>query len=719
MPRSTFPYGASYSPLVFSEGEWERDLAAMQGAGMNLARLGDVHGSWDRIEPRPGDLQLDLLTRFYHTAHEHGIHILLSTGASSPPLWLAHRRPDVLILSSRGERYPLGASYHWACIHHPEFRSAAESYLRALAGFAISQPNHFGWQISNEIGFPFMPAREKGDLGLYCYCAYCQAEFRAWLREKYVTLAELTRAWSWSTTNFVYNDWEEATAPESLPESWSGVTRWLDWRLFWMRAFARFAGWQHRLIRSIDPGHPTSVNTFNFKSFDRFGVYMGLDQWQLAGQVNHIGYDLYPGSGDKLKTRPEHNSIFLDHGRSVAQAAGSIFWIHEVESGPIGGWLLGPEHDTDKTDISNNIIECLGHNAKLILYMPWREWGYQPIHWGALVELDGSPTPRLQTAAELGAFIQGNADFLLSAQPPAAEVALLESKANAIFLRGVSQEEELFAAQRGAYLAFWEQGFGVDFITPAQLNRPDLARYRCICLPLVGLLSREQARRLRLYVAQGGILVGFGRGAALDENGWYHHPLPIPDLGEIFSIQRARPAKLESPHIHFRGIPYPAYMNREIVELAPGAEALAHFDDGLPAVTLAACGQGHGLFFATQADSGYALGRSNLLPDVIQQLVVRQGLEPNMHIESAPGRARGIDAHLLETSARSLLLFSNYAHEPVSATLTLKLNGRLPGTVKQLFPAVQPAKVEFATKTIQIQIDFASKEGKIIEINWQ
>ena len=265
MTITGFPYGASYSPLIFPESEWERDLDLMRQASINLVRIGDVHGSWDRIEPTPEKYEFEKMSRFYQTAARYGIFILLSNGASCPPLWLKTRFPDVSILSSRGERYPLGSSYHWACIHHPGYRNALESYTNSLSEFAVQFSNHFGWQITNEIGFPFMPAREQGELGLYCYCDHCQERFREWLKKKYGSLENLTEAWSWSTTNFVYNEWQEAVGPESLPASWSGVTRWIDWRLFWQDAFANFAGWQHQLIRFKDPDHPTSINTFNFK----------------------------------------------------------------------------------------------------------------------------------------------------------------------------------------------------------------------------------------------------------------------------------------------------------------------------------------------------------------------------------------------------------------------------------------------------------------------
>lgn len=715
-----FPFGASYSPLIYPESDWDRDLSLMQSAGMTLIRAGDVHGSWDRIEPQENTFKFDLLENFYAKAEKYGIQILLSNGASSPPLWLATMFPDVTILSSRGERYPLAASYHWACIHHPGYLEKLERYTRKLAMFAVRQFNHFGWQISNEIGFPFMPARDLDRLGLYCYCDHCKEKFRTWVRGRYRDLDVVTHQWSWSTTSFVYNSWEEVDPPESLPSSWSGVTRWIDWRLFWQEAFADFAGWQHRVIKEIDKEHPTSVNTFNFKGFDRFGTFMGLDQWQIAEQVDHIGYDLYPGSGNKLASRPEHSSIFLDHGRSISEFNGKDFWVHEIESGPIGGWLMGPNHNTDGQDVLNYTVECLGHGGKALLYMPWREWAYQPLRWGALVDLDSTPTVRYDEIKPFGEFIQNNSDFLRVAKPPRARVAIIESKPNAIFLRGVGDEELLFRAQRGTYRAFWDKGFSVDFIDASRLSPENMSMYEHILLPLIGLLTMQQASILADFVKNGGVLYGFSRLATLDENGWYHRQFPLPDIGMVFGLTGVASDTEYGGKISFLGKEYSSHLNRDKIIVSDKCDVVAKFSDGHPAVTVNQYGKGYGVYFATQADGGYVSDPRNfLLADVINELLKKQRGLPDYFMDGSGERAITIDPHILEHGKKTILLFSNYSHQNLSVDFSLPHKSRRPQLAMEVFPKRANTEFVLVGETFKIRgLAFCTKEVKAIEIIW-
>jgi len=716
--NKAIPYGATYSPLTFAESYWDKDLELMAAADMNLLRIGDI-GTWERIEVEEGRYDLETLERFYSLAASYGLQVMIGTGTCTPPLWLAQKHPEVRIKSSRGERYPLGASYHWACIHHPAFSEASRKYIAVLGQFAVRQPNHFGWQITNEIGFPFNPTRESGDIDLYCYCDHSQEQFRRWMKDKYGAIERVTEAWTWSTSNFVYQDWEDLFPPEALPKTWSSVARWLDWRLFWQDAFVEHAAQEHAWIRQADPDHPTSINTFNFKGYDRFGTFTGLDQWKIAQEVDHIGYDLYPGSGRKLATRPEHSSIFLDHGRSVSRSAGSDFWVHEIESGPIEGWLLGPDHMTDGKDIQNMCLECLGHDAKLLVYMPWREWEFMPLRWGALVDLEGETTPRLDAAAQIGSYLKENAAFLRQARVPRGEVALLESKPNAIFLRGIGQEDELFQAQRGAYRAYWEAGYRVDFITEDQLAAGQADDYPVICAPLLGLVSAELARALKSYVSGGGSLVGFARLGTVNERGWYHKGLPIPALGDVFGLDGIEADHRDDLSIDLDGKTYQSWLNRDLLYPRKGTEILGVFGDGLPAVTLNQLGAGWGLYLATQADSGYLYPENRVLKEAIRLLGDRAGIAPYLSFSYPDREHREIDPHLLETADRTEVLITNYAAKEKKVEIALRETRR---EVKAAWKGLTDRKqcqIKQSAVDVRFSLTLPGKEVQIVTIEWQ
>ena len=710
-----FPYGASYYPLVYPEDGWERDLRLMAEAGFTLLRTNDVHGGWDRLEPQRGNIRFDVLERFYGLAGRYGMRILLSTGAAAPPLWLARQYPDVRLLSSRGERYPLGGTYHWYCIHHPGYRGEQERFLRALVAWAVRQPEHFGWQISNELGFPFLPTREAGRLDLHCYCDHCQARFRQWLQERYGSLEALTEAWTWSATTHVYNDWLDVTPPEMRPLSWSSVTRWMDWRLFWQDSFAAYARWQHDLIRQADSDHPTTANLINFHSNDRFGALVGIDHWKLAQAVDHIGYDWYPGLHQAARSIPR--SIFLDHGRSVARSTGRDLWVPELESGPIGGWVLGPLHNTSSDDILRYIFECLGHDAKLILYMPWKEWDYQPIRWGAIVDLDSNPTPRTEASTIAGRYMRNNAPFLLSAHVPQGQVALLDSKANGILFTGLGDEETLFEAQRGAYQSFWEQGYTVDFISPEHLRATGASGYAAVCLPLVAALDAATAEALRSFTERGGLVVGSASCSMLDERGWYHHQLPMPGLREVFGLNVRSVERSDDIDVRFEGQGHAGYLQRETIEPDADTEILARFGDGHPAVTLHHYGAGYGLYLATQASAAYWACDSELLKAVSRAVLPRLGIGPRIAFDAAGLNKREVDLHLLVGERRATVLITKHIAQDVRGEIVLALGHPV---TRVEAGVLEPDTLSF-TQDDKVHIPFRMAAGQpvqAIDLHW-
>ena len=74
----------------------------MRSAGVTLVTVGVF--SWARLEPRPGEYDLDWLERVIELLHGAGIAVDLATATASPPPWLA--RLDPASLPVLGRRHP-------------------------------------------------------------------------------------------------------------------------------------------------------------------------------------------------------------------------------------------------------------------------------------------------------------------------------------------------------------------------------------------------------------------------------------------------------------------------------------------------------------------------------------------------------------------------------------------------------------------------------------
>jgi hypothetical protein len=352
-----------------------------------------------------------------------------------------------------------------------------------------------------------------------------------------------------------------------------------------------------------------------------------------------------------------------------------------------------------------------------MLYMPWQEWDYQPLHWGALVDLDGNPTERLAAAGQLGRFLQENAGLLRTARVPRAEVAILESKPNAIFFRGVDQEEILFNAQRGAYRAFWEKDYQVDFVNPQMVIEGGVSDYPVLVLPLMGLVSQELASALADYVKQGGLLVGFARLGTLDEQGYYHHKLPVDGLNDVFGLTKIEADDQANLPIQFGDQNYIGWLKRDLLTPAEKTDILAEFADGKPAVTMARYGQGCGLYFACQADSGFVNQDGGLLSAVLNKVLPLLEIKPQVSLSYTSRQEREIDAHILMADHQRLLVISNYALHDQTVTVQITMGNQTVSQVYEIFPTEMEKKWQFNDGQLTLLLNLQKEEGKIIKIS--
>lgn len=255
--------GAGYYPDFFSKEECENDLKNMKEAGINLIRTGELFNGWDQIEKEERYYDFEQMDTFFDLCQKFGIRILLGTGTASPPQWLKKIDAEIPIMDEEGHRYPSDATYGWACPHNPTYEKYWKRYVKTLVLRYRNHPALYGYQISNEIGFPFMS--DRGTVANYCFCEHTKKHFRKWLRMKYSSLEELNRHYWWSASNPYSSSFEDVEPPSSLPKSWSSVTRWLDFKCFLIESIAAFAKKQADWISNWDIIHLTSLNTFFFK----------------------------------------------------------------------------------------------------------------------------------------------------------------------------------------------------------------------------------------------------------------------------------------------------------------------------------------------------------------------------------------------------------------------------------------------------------------------
>jgi len=681
-----FPLGSSYYPPFHTPDDWMRDVARMAEAGLNAIRSAELIASWEWIEPQKGQFDFDWLDRLFGLCEKHGLRLLLGTGAGSPPIWLLDEYLDVQIVSQDGVPYPTGTMWGWACIHHPGFRAESERYLRTLLERYGEHPALFGWQIHNEPGHPAI-SRVSGAVDFYCYCEHSAAGFRSWLEAKYGNVEALSEAWACTPTRHRYHSWSQVRPPRSMPLEWGSPGAWLDWRQYIDASFSDFIAWQNRIIKEKDAVHPTTVNLVHLLSAD-LGAARGIDAWRYPGTCDAFGFDLYPV--DRFKDEPFFTSLQLDYARSPALHAGVPFWIPEIESGPIGEWVLGPSHATTARDIRRYLLDCIAHGAKMLLYQGYREWDPLPLHWGALVDLNGEPTERYHEAAHINRVVGSHETFFLEAQPARAQIGILVDQRNAIASLGMGAAEMLLKAIKGVYYAYWSQHYPVEFITPELLADGKGQGFRLLLMPFMTLVTPTCAQALKDYVSKGGSLVAFAKCGMLNEKSWTWHDRP-GGLTELFGVKEARIAKSDAVTL----VPPPGtvifegasgslngYWHRQDLILGDNALVLARYEDGMPAVTLNHYGAGRAILFGTHFDAAALDPRAAHHRRVFANLAEISGVERPFHLEGSPL----LDGHLLSVPDRqeSLFVLINHGPDPATARVLLT-NPPGVGSITDLF----------------------------------
>jgi beta-galactosidase len=681
-----FPVGVWYSggkaraPMLepvdaTSPVRWGRDLDAIRAAGFNMVK---TWVDWSTAEPRPGEYHFENLDLLQRLAQDRGLRVVVQVYLDSAPDWVGEKYPDGKYVERSGMVVHSQAAPGY-CIDHPGVRREIEKFLRALAAQAVRSPALYGWDawsephVINWAEFPWLNNPE------FCYCPSSQARFRDWLREKYGTLAALNAAWY---RNF--SRWEQVEPPRS--STILSYTDYLDWRAFIPAKLAGDLRTRVAAIRSAGGAHPVTSHAAvpGIFTSPTYG-YGSPDDFLMTASGDFFGTSIYPKHAASVRPWPYPMlSAGLDFTRSAGRAFGKGFWIGELQAGQ-GVTGMRIQEPVVERDTEYWLWKVASYGARKIAIYAWYPMssGYESGGYG-LVELDGTITDRARAGGRVAGLIQKHAAELLAAQPAPAQVAILYNKLSAMVGGAQPSLSRLGNANRdsmmGLHRVFFEANIPVDFVGPEQVAGDKLSAYKILFLPFPVMLPRDVAAGVQRYIENGGAVVAEARLAWNDERGLAADTIPGFGLDRVFGARERVMRPVEKVHIQPAGewlAPRQAPPGTPAHPLAgegfeeelapkPGAEVLARFASGAPAIVSNRFGRGRAVLIGTFAAAAYQRQAAPITPEGAQianlfRTLAREAGVQSLSEAAGPGSAEVEVRRLLGAGYQFVFVFNHAA----------------------------------------------------------
>ena len=314
-----------------------------------------------------------------------------------------------------------------------------------------------------------------------CYCERTRDLFRAWLKERFGSIAQLNAAWGTRLGDFA-----EVQLPDYRRREPNDAKRY-DWLDFNLWRFTDFMKWAKAQQRQLDPDIPMTTCAPHY-NFTREWGESGSDVEALLREVNDFCLNESPPS-----------TKFVDFLRSLSDNRKAIV---EVEG----------------SEYRNTMASFLHGLSALSLYWGWMD---KPGDGGAL--LYGRDTrPPYCSLPEAERFLRTGLDLrrlrqeiLAFQQDQQAPVALLYSRASMLQVpeAGGDKTPYLLELDR-TYDALLELGVPVDFISTRQVLEGKLAQYRALVVPAATYEHAEVVQKTLDFARHGGQVV-------LVPNSWF------------------------------------------------------------------------------------------------------------------------------------------------------------------------------------------------------
>ena len=662
------PFGAQYyrapSP---PESEWEKDLQNIASLGLNTVKFW-VQWRWNN--PSEGVYKFDDIDRLMDLAQKYSLRVMLNTIFDVAPAWLYRKYPDASMITLDGRSIGPQTQPHrqigglGLCLNHSQAMEHFFAFLRETVTRYKDHPALEMWNVASEPELTSSMAEMRlfaddtskmGDM--LCYCSHCRSAFAAWLQSKYGSVEALNVSW-----NRNYSSFEEI----EFPKTRNTFNDMIDWRMFFVHTLGENVRRRFQVANEADGGkHPLLCHHVFIQGFPV--VSTANDPWN----VGRFG-DLH---GFTQMDDPMMSDILRSCAKDKPVISAEMLMQY--------GYTLELPRVIDANDIKRFVFTGLAANQKGFVFWQYRPetLGREAPAWG-LARLDGSSTPWLQHFAETGAILQKNAAFLLDAAPRKAEVAVLYNPENQIFA-WTSTGSEMTATDSllGIHKALYERNFNVDFIHPSEFSKDILRDYRVLFVPFPYCLSEAMCGAIGQWVEQGGMLIGEAYFAGWNrERGSHATTIPGYGLNTIFKVRQdtvypgINPAPVMKVRKNLGRTKSGTTIHGAVVQetfLNEGAEVLAVFGRGSPAVTRARYGKGTAILVGSYVGLAFHREGHTSNADFIADLA-GSGVSIRNPLAKS-GRVR-IDV-LTSSDDKVMVIFRNLDRKPVKTNFLLPLVG--------------------------------------------